>query len=106
MPSSPATHDSAAPRDSALLAPPGLDRAAWTSAASRLLAKTVAEFAYEEIVRPVPADVPGHGTEPPADPDGTSCAWTTGRYSASPPPGAPTAAGASHPARPPSTGGR
>ncbi|MFF8277027.1 IucA/IucC family protein [Streptomyces lateritius] len=50
MPSSPATHDSA------LFSPPELNPAAWTRASARLLAKTVGEFAYEEIVEPVPAD--------------------------------------------------
>ncbi|MFF9914617.1 IucA/IucC family protein [Streptomyces sp. NPDC013457] len=49
MPTSPATHDSA------LLSPAELTPEAWTRAASRLLAKTLAEFAYEEIVEPVPA---------------------------------------------------
>ncbi|TXS31693.1 IucA/IucC family siderophore biosynthesis protein [Streptomyces sp. ms191] len=52
MPSSPATHDSA------LLAPPGLNPTTWTRASSRLLAKTIAEFAYEEIIEPVRAARP------------------------------------------------
>ncbi|MFD7323404.1 IucA/IucC family protein [Streptomyces sp. NPDC059875] len=60
MPSSPATHDSA------LLAPPELTPAAWTRAAARLLAKTIGEFAYEEIVEPVPADT---ATDTPGHPD-------------------------------------
>ncbi|MFG2773574.1 IucA/IucC family protein [Streptomyces sp. NPDC048350] len=54
MPTSPATHDST------LLSPAELTPEAWTRAASRLLAKTIAEFAYEEIVEPVPAP----GTQP------------------------------------------
>ncbi|MFD0146750.1 MULTISPECIES: IucA/IucC family protein [unclassified Streptomyces] len=57
MPTSPATHDSA------LLSPAELTPEAWTRAASRLLAKTIAEFAYEEIVEPSPAS----GPEPGAD---------------------------------------
>ncbi|MFE5967777.1 IucA/IucC family protein [Streptomyces sp. NPDC056463] len=57
MPTSPATHDSA------LLSPAELTPETWTRAASRLLAKTIAEFAYEEIVEPSPAS----GLEPGAD---------------------------------------
>ncbi|MFD8209517.1 IucA/IucC family protein [Streptomyces sp. NPDC059695] len=38
-----------------LLAPPELNAAAWTRASARLLAKALSEFAYEEIVEPVPA---------------------------------------------------
>ncbi|WP_137992889.1 IucA/IucC family protein [Streptomyces vilmorinianum] len=53
MPSSPATHDSA------LLSPPELTPAAWSRAATRLLAKTIGEFAYEEIVEPAPVDASG-----------------------------------------------
>ncbi|MFJ8669573.1 IucA/IucC family protein [Streptomyces sp. NPDC093600] len=53
MPSSPATHDSA------LLSPAELTPAAWTRACSHLLAKTLGEFAYEEIIEPVPTDGPG-----------------------------------------------
>lgn len=49
MPMSPATHDSV------LLSPPELTREAWTRAATRLLTKTIAEFAYEEILTPLPA---------------------------------------------------
>ncbi|MER7955005.1 IucA/IucC family siderophore biosynthesis protein [Streptomyces sp. NPDC096030] len=59
MPTSPAT------QDSALLSPAELTPEAWTRAASRLLAKTIAEFAYEEIVEPVPESDPQPG------PDGT-----------------------------------
>ncbi|GGU06410.1 MULTISPECIES: IucA/IucC family protein [Streptomyces] len=58
MPSSPATHDSA------LFSPPELNPAAWTRASARLLAKTVGEFAYEEIVEPVPADDRDHAGRP------------------------------------------
>ncbi|ROQ34801.1 siderophore synthetase component [Streptomyces sp. PanSC19] len=68
MSTSPAPHDSApsapaapAPTKSPvpvpeLLAPPELNAAAWTRASSRLLAKALSEFAYEEIVRPAPTD--------------------------------------------------
>lgn len=62
MSMSPAPHDSAQPTPSAappapeLLAPPELTSAAWTRASSRLLAKALAEFAYEEIVEPVPVE--------------------------------------------------
>ncbi|MBT2440632.1 IucA/IucC family siderophore biosynthesis protein [Streptomyces sp. ISL-36] len=54
MPSFPVTHDSA------LFSPPELNPAAWTRASVRLLAKTLGEFAYEEIVEPVPAGDPGN----------------------------------------------
>ncbi|MET9436705.1 IucA/IucC family siderophore biosynthesis protein [Streptomyces sp. NPDC006551] len=53
MPSSPVTHDSA------LLSPAELTPDAWTRACSRLLAKTLGEFAYEEIIEPVTTDGPG-----------------------------------------------
>ncbi|MCX5203765.1 IucA/IucC family siderophore biosynthesis protein [Streptomyces sp. NBC_00237] len=39
-----------------MFAPPELTSALWEHAAGRLLAKTLAEFAYEEIIEPVPAD--------------------------------------------------
>lgn len=65
MSMSPAPHDSAQPTPPApssgaepapeLLAPPELNAAAWSRASSRLLAKALAEFAYEEIVEPAPA---------------------------------------------------
>ncbi|MFF4171734.1 IucA/IucC family protein [Streptomyces sp. NPDC001744] len=41
---------------SALFAPPELNAAAWNRASSRLLAKALAEFAYEEILEPVPVE--------------------------------------------------
>ncbi|MGW4160001.1 IucA/IucC family protein [Streptomyces sp. NPDC004788] len=56
MSTSPAPLDSAAPAPTALYGPPELHPDAWTRAGARLLAKAVAEFAYEEIVRPRPAD--------------------------------------------------
>lgn len=84
MPSFPATHDSA------LLAPPELNPASWTRASSRLLAKTIAEFAYEEIIEPVRAGQPGPvdpGTGSGADrytlllDDGSALAFTATRGS-------------------------
>ncbi|GAA3390022.1 IucA/IucC family siderophore biosynthesis protein [Streptomyces roseoviridis] len=59
MSTSPAPHDSAPSTPSDLYDPPELRAAAWSRAGARLLAKAVAEFAYEEIVRPRPADGPG-----------------------------------------------
>ncbi|WP_431047438.1 IucA/IucC family protein [Streptomyces sp. P1-3] len=55
------------PAPAALTLPPELNRSAWEHAARRLLAKTLAEFAYEEIIRPVP-DPAGAGEQ---GPDGT-----------------------------------
>ncbi len=49
-----------------LLAPPELNATAWARASSRLLAKLLAEFAYEEVLEPVPvedADVDKNGDE-------------------------------------------
>ncbi|WP_430541984.1 IucA/IucC family protein [Streptomyces roseofulvus] len=67
MTTSPAPHDSARPAATSgpaappapapeLLAPPELNPAAWTRAAAGTLAKALGEFAYEEILEPVPAD--------------------------------------------------
>ncbi|MDV9187506.1 IucA/IucC family protein [Streptomyces sp. SR27] len=42
------------PQAPVLLAPPELTSAAWTRVSSRLLAKALAEFAYEEIIEPAP----------------------------------------------------
>ncbi|GGT43962.1 IucA/IucC family protein [Streptomyces purpureus] len=54
MPKPPA-HDSADQHAApALFAPPELNPADWTRAAGRLLAKMIGEFAYEEIVEPLP----------------------------------------------------
>lgn len=57
--SAPASANTAGPvpdpaQEYALLAPPELNAAAWTRASSRLLAKALAEFAYEEILEPTP----------------------------------------------------
>jgi siderophore synthetase component len=68
VPSSPATHDSA------LLAPPELTPEAWTRAAARLLAKTVGEFAYEEIIEPVLLDPPTDTTTASAAAAGSATA--------------------------------
>ncbi|TQK51426.1 siderophore synthetase component [Streptomyces sp. SLBN-118] len=54
MPKSPATRDSAQP-PAIPFAPPGLTPGTWDRAAGRLLAKMLGEFAYEEIIEPVPA---------------------------------------------------
>ncbi|MFE1383226.1 IucA/IucC family protein [Streptomyces sp. NPDC058740] len=64
MSTSPAPHDSAQPAPPALCAPPELNPAGWARASARLLAKAVAEFAYEEIVEPIPAD-PGTSAQAP-----------------------------------------
>ncbi|MFE4656241.1 IucA/IucC family protein [Streptomyces hydrogenans] len=62
MTTSPAPHDSARPAATPpapeLLAPPELNPTAWTRASARTLAKALGEFAYEEILTPVPADAP------------------------------------------------
>ena len=56
QPASPAPSAAAEPEPAPeLLAPPELTAAAWTRASSRLLAKALAEFAYEEILEPAPA---------------------------------------------------
>ncbi|MEV1054944.1 IucA/IucC family siderophore biosynthesis protein [Streptomyces sp. NPDC049887] len=52
MPKSPATADSDEP--TALLAPAELNPETWQRASVRLLAKTLGEFAYEEIIEPLP----------------------------------------------------
>ncbi|WP_240979265.1 IucA/IucC family siderophore biosynthesis protein [Streptomyces sp. HNM0574] len=43
--------------------PEGLDGTAWRTAAHRLLAKMVAEFAYEELLTPEPDDDTAEGTD-------------------------------------------
>ncbi|MFF2196407.1 IucA/IucC family protein [Streptomyces sp. NPDC058157] len=59
MPNFPAAPDSAEPAvppsPQHPCTPPELNRPTWDGAARRLLAKMLAEFAYEEIVTPVPA---------------------------------------------------
>ncbi|MFJ2553966.1 MULTISPECIES: IucA/IucC family protein [unclassified Streptomyces] len=56
------------PDPAPLFAPPELNPAAWERAACRLLAKTLGEFAYEEIIDPrsVPESIPA--SEPAAEP--------------------------------------
>lgn len=56
----------------ALRVPPGLDRTTWQQAARRLLVKMLAEFAYEDIVRPVPEAAPEMraGSGPESETDG------------------------------------
>ncbi|MEV5981704.1 IucA/IucC family siderophore biosynthesis protein [Streptomyces sp. NPDC052114] len=56
--------------------PPELTQDRWQGAGRRLLAKMIGEFAYEEIIRPMPAAEGGEGTyrlplEPP-EPDGSA----------------------------------
>ncbi|ALC20410.1 rhizobactin siderophore biosynthesis protein rhbF [Streptomyces pristinaespiralis ATCC 25486] len=65
----PATaHDAAGAEDAARqphevpFTPPGLTRENWDRAAARLLAKMIGEFAYEEIIEPVP-DPSGSGPD-------------------------------------------
>ncbi|MFF4233968.1 IucA/IucC family protein [Streptomyces sp. NPDC001820] len=53
MPKSPATLDSEQ-SPAVLFTPPGLNPPAWDRAAVRLLGKMLGEFAYEEIIEPVP----------------------------------------------------
>ncbi|GAA3480521.1 IucA/IucC family siderophore biosynthesis protein [Streptomyces yanii] len=52
MPNNPASHEPA--ESPALLSTPELNRTVWERAAARLLAKMLGEFAYEEIIEPVP----------------------------------------------------
>lgn len=52
----PASHNSAEPHT--LLGTPELNRVLWNRAAMRLLAKMISEFAYEEVIEPVP--LPGN----------------------------------------------
>ncbi|MFD4139749.1 IucA/IucC family protein [Streptomyces sp. NPDC058572] len=56
MPKSPASNDSSDSAHPATVpfTPAGLTREAWDRAAARLLAKMLGEFAYEEIIEPVP----------------------------------------------------
>ncbi|MFF8413232.1 IucA/IucC family protein [Streptomyces omiyaensis] len=81
MTPSPAPHDSARPAATApeLLAPPELNPAAWARASARTLAKALGEFAYEEILEPVPADDGAPGRYALALDDGTSLAFTARR---------------------------
>ncbi|MFJ9622373.1 IucA/IucC family protein [Streptomyces sp. NPDC101181] len=57
MPTYPASHDSA--ESPQLFSPPELNREIWDRAGARLLAKMLGEFAYEEIIEPLPQPGPG-----------------------------------------------
>ncbi|MER5890140.1 IucA/IucC family siderophore biosynthesis protein [Streptomyces sp. NPDC001941] len=103
MPKSPASHDSKAPLAGAFALPAprseepgtphehGLDRAAWARSSRRLLAKMIAEFAYEEIIEPehepdqprIPA--PRTDFAPTGLPRATEAPDTTGGSRARPP---------------------
>jgi siderophore synthetase component len=52
VPNNPASHEPA--ESPALLSTPELNRTVWERAAARLLAKMLGEFAYEEVIEPVP----------------------------------------------------
>ncbi|MER5737725.1 IucA/IucC family siderophore biosynthesis protein [Streptomyces sp. NPDC002262] len=82
MTTSPAPHDSARPAAAAapapeLLAPPELNPTAWARASARTLAKALGEFAYEEILEPLPAGAPGRYSL--ALDDGATLAFTARR---------------------------
>ncbi|MEW2607917.1 IucA/IucC family siderophore biosynthesis protein [Streptomyces sp. NPDC047916] len=59
MPAYPASHHQTEPHTP--IDTPELDRAVWDRAAARLLAKMLGEFAYEEIIEPVPRTGDGAG---------------------------------------------
>lgn len=61
MPTYPASHHPAEPHTP--LDTPELDRAVWDRAAARLLAKMLGEFAYEEVIEPVPRADGGAGRD-------------------------------------------
>ncbi|MFF8827779.1 IucA/IucC family protein [Streptomyces sp. NPDC015131] len=66
MPTSPAIPDALEPTaPGAATAPPELNAETWARVSRRLLAKMLGEFAYEEIIQPVP--LPPHGPADPAD---------------------------------------
>ncbi|GEB56096.1 IucA/IucC family protein [Streptomyces gardneri] len=86
MSTSPAPHDSAQPATPLattptpeLLAPPELTSATWTRVSARLLAKALAEFAYEEIVEPVAADDGDPGRHALTLDDGTTLTFLARR---------------------------
>lgn len=76
MPKYPASSDAA--RTPTLLSTPELNRAVWDRAAARLLAKMLGEFAYEEVVQPVPRSA-GGDTYTLALDDGGSLSFTARR---------------------------
>ena len=59
MPAYPASHHQTEPHTP--IDTPELDRTVWDRAAARLLAKMLGEFAYEEIIEPVPRTGDGAG---------------------------------------------
>ncbi|WP_255953440.1 IucA/IucC family protein [Streptomyces odontomachi] len=62
---------------SGLFDPPELTRKEWDRAGGQVLAKLLGEFAYEEIIRPVPDGPAGRSPDPGQDPAyGTEAAWT------------------------------
>ncbi|MFD5428029.1 IucA/IucC family protein [Streptomyces sp. NPDC127084] len=67
MPQSPATPDSDA--SPALYDPAELDQATWSHVAGRMLAKMIAEFAYEGLVEPLPVSRPTPHTHAPEPAD-------------------------------------
>ncbi|MFG2561645.1 IucA/IucC family protein [Streptomyces sp. NPDC048496] len=76
MPNNPASHESA--ESPALLSTPELNRTVWERAAARLLAKMLGEFAYEEVVAPVPRAA-GSDTYTLALDDGETLNFRAGR---------------------------
>lgn len=76
MPKYPASSDAA--RTPTLLSTPELNRAVWDRAAARLLAKMLGEFAYEEVVQPVPRSAGGDSYTLALD-DGGSLSFTARR---------------------------
>ncbi|MFF9501505.1 IucA/IucC family protein [Streptomyces sp. NPDC014656] len=84
MTTSPAPHDSARPAAttapaSELLAPPELNPTAWARASARTLAKALGEFAYEEILEPLPAGADAPDRYSLALDDGAALAFTARR---------------------------
>lgn len=76
MPNNPASHESA--ESPALLSTPELNRTVWERAAARLLAKMLGEFAYEEVIEPVPRAA-GSDTYTLALDDGETLNFSAGR---------------------------
>ncbi|MEW2484754.1 IucA/IucC family siderophore biosynthesis protein [Streptomyces sp. NPDC048411] len=76
MPNNPASHESA--ESPALLSTPELNRTVWERAAARLLAKMLGEFAYEEVIDPVPRAA-GSDTYTLALDDGETLNFRAGR---------------------------
>ncbi|WP_406422384.1 IucA/IucC family siderophore biosynthesis protein [Streptomyces sp. NBC_00873] len=76
MPNNPASHESA--ESPALLSTPELNRTVWERAAARLLAKMLGEFAYEEVIEPVPRAA-GSDTYTLALDDGETLNFRAGR---------------------------